>query len=1124
PRRGCVSPTPASRSLDEVAEQALPRPDSDPAVPRAARPGGSSAAPGSPLGTDAVPDSLRPLYDLVADAMAAGRATSAAALTAFHLSGQGLFADGTLLTAPDGTPRGRHWTDQAGQEADTATFHVVSFKNFTSTPYPGPWAANGTPDPYLVATAGGDHTAVELALPDGRRWRTSQEVFAELLALDPVLTRTDPAAAVVLVSPKAADMGLELPRRAAFRARRPVWAHTGTVVLGKDPQRPRRRINVLDDRDAKLPLGTWVVSEPDDWADTERPEVPAELLLTDGTTVHADEIKSVTMPLDGRPAGRALMGDADQWLREESVADLVSSSEWYAIDPVTERPVGAPRPVPWRGRKPWYVWVHGEPGTSQLTGTDSGPRKTRGRETGRYLRRTRSLRRLAPDVPIVLMACWGDALASGERVGFDIPTPFVADRLAAPSVAQEIADETRRTVFSPNRTHVFWNDGRVARQGVYTSALGSLADWTEVRPEPDQDGLDALAETAGLGDLRIDAQERWDTALRLVRALRQTFGVQVEDDHHAYRTALSGLGALEIMRRRDPDHAGDGAFTLELLERVTWAHTGQRPVAGTPRPTPLEPAEVRATLRAARAALDADGRAVLSEFVSLPATARARELLATGDLEARARQVLDIPPGRTVTAADRRRLLWATVRAVEAVDNHPDADALTRQVLHLPTGADPRDPAHQEALLWTAAGAAAVGRDVHSATALAAYDLQRHGALDDSTRVFATSGRAVGRNWSTHPHTGRIDTDRYAVVDPTGGSTQPDYPTPWAAGADRGTPYVMVLTPGTEPDTVAIPWPDGTSRSVPYQEIAELIRHDPDLRTTPPSEARIVPVGLGPDTRRLGKVLASRDAVGRTVVATRRRTDLREDPSTGVTDLVMTTTEYSRNGDWSVIRPRPLKRPAAAPVVTSGGTSTASRASAPLPSPAAAARQAPQPSTPDPDATELTLRQPGGDGDWLPGALAGALRTGAPGRLHGPGLGALLSGPDPADALHRWVESRLAEPDAKQRAPRLGAGDWAGGRPMLTMDELGALGVALTGDPLAYATLSGGLPPGEVSLSLAQRYRLLRTWGDAGATVTEIAATLAAAELGIRITIVGPGGVVRHFDPAPAGEPSAALP
>ncbi|MFJ6892396.1 hypothetical protein [Streptomyces hokutonensis] len=163
----------------------------------------------------------------------------------------------------------------------------------------------------------------------------------------------------------------------------------------------------------------------------------------------------------------------------------------------------------------------------------------------------------------------------------------------------------------------------------------------------------------------------------------------------------------------------------------------------------------------------------------------------------------------------------------------------------------------------------------------------------------------------------------------------------------------------------------------------------------------------------------------------------------------------------------------------------------------------------------VTLRQPADGGDWLPTALVDVLRKRESSDLFGrPGLGGLLGGPDPSDALHRWTEFRLAAPDAAARAPRLAAADWAGpAHTTVSLDDLAAVGVTPTPDQAAFAALTGALPLGDLTLTLAQRYRLLRRWADRDDLLTEIAAGTAARDLGIVLTLVTDDGTVRRFEP-----------
>ncbi|MEV0736762.1 hypothetical protein AB0I51_12510 [Streptomyces sp. NPDC050549] len=162
----------------------------------------------------------------------------------------------------------------------------------------------------------------------------------------------------------------------------------------------------------------------------------------------------------------------------------------------------------------------------------------------------------------------------------------------------------------------------------------------------------------------------------------------------------------------------------------------------------------------------------------------------------------------------------------------------------------------------------------------------------------------------------------------------------------------------------------------------------------------------------------------------------------------------------------------------------------------------------------LMLRQPADGGDWLPSALVDALRKRGADSFGRPGLGGLLGGPDPSDALHRWTEFRLAAPDAAARAPRLAAADWAApAHTTVSLDDLAAMGVTPTPDQAAFAALTGALPLGDLTLTLAQRYRLLRRWAGRDDLLTEIAAGTAARDLGIVLTLVTDDGTVRRFEP-----------
>ncbi|MBO4258418.1 lonely Cys domain-containing protein, partial [Streptomyces griseorubiginosus] len=890
---------------------------------------------------------VRELYDMVADAMAAGRATSVPALIAHHLGNQGVLSDATRVTAPDGTPLGRNWTGRPVGDIDTSGhYETKGVRAKRKTPQ---WAKGPAPTrPYVVATAGGDHASVELVLPDGRMWTVSEGVFAHLLAADTDLAASDAGVPVVLASRKAGDMGLDLPRELAFRTGRTVWAHTGSAELVHDPDSGRDRIEVADERDSKdVPLGDWIDNRPEDFgADPDAEATPGgsgRIRTIDGESIPDQHIKSVTLTIAGRPTGRAILTDRDQKDRESDFHALEQLTHWSQADPVANLITGHPIPVPWKGRKVYFLYLHGRPGQSKMVKHPSQREVTvKGPQPGRYLKRRSSVRRLKRDAPIVLLSCWAGAAGNlTAPAGEASPTPYVPDPLTDMSVAQDVANETRRVVFAPNRVHGM---GAAGTHVLFGTPDGTApVTWDETRPEPTTEELAALAEAAGLRagpDLAPEAIQ--PTTLRLVHALRKTFGPAVEDDKDdpsgTYRGLLRGIAALETMRHADPNLHGTGEFTLDLLHRATRAHLGQSHTPGT-RPPQLLQSDVRALLDAASARLDADPGSVLSDLVALPTVDRARQLLARhSDPDVLARDVLGLDPSAQVTPADRQNLLWSTVKAVESVDNHPDPYTLTRKVLHLLDSDDPQDPGRRADLLWTAAAAAAVGRDTYNPTALAAHHLQRNGALDRATRLLATDGTPVGRNWTGNSLPGGVVPDQYWVTT-QGTNTSTPHTGAWVrSGADAPGGYFLFMNRASLQGSVDMPWPDGGTRQVPYEEIGELLVHDPELSETDPSAVDLVPVGLGPGALVPALTFGARTAAGRTVHVAEHPVDLVHDASTNEVRLEMTRPQSAGTPDWTpMVPPRPKRsqpapagQPFAAPVLTaSADTARARTAGAP---------------------------------------------------------------------------------------------------------------------------------------------------------------------------------------------------
>ncbi|MEV5810523.1 lonely Cys domain-containing protein [Streptomyces parvulus] len=754
------------------------------------------------------------------------------------------------------------------------------------------------------------------------------------------------------------------------------------------------------------------------------------------------EIKNVTLTIGGRPAGRMLMGSTDQAQREFTDLDVLSFTEWYDVDPITEQLEGAAHSVPWKGRKVYFVWLHGSPGLSYVD-TDDGSASVSGPTLGRYLRRRPSIRQLKPPHDIVFLECWSDALPSGQTASASYDAPIPVDPWGSKSQAQHTLDSLQvDRAYAPNRVLMLMS-GPTPVHGVVTTAAGDLGGFHELRREPDPGTLDELSRIAGLYGLLPESQELRKTTLRLVRGLRQTFGVSVEDDRDnpagTYQALLSGLGALELMRRADVAHAGRGAFTPELLNRIARVHTGQSSLVHA-RPTPPSSSDVQATLLAARAALDADSTLDLSSFVALPSVDRALELLRGSDEDARARQVLQIPPGQSLSALDRQALLWATVAAVEAVDNHPEPEALIRQVLHLADYETVDLPLDAETLLWTAAEAAAVGRDIYNPVALAAYDLQRNDALGTGTQMTTQTGRAAGRNWTVMTFTDRIETEFYTVTDPATNTTTSEW-MPWDSSVD---PYILALEPGNGPDTIIMPWPNQTERSIPYEELAELLRHDTYFQRSLPLDSGLVVVGLDEgSSRKLGDVLSKRQALGRRVFTPQYSLDLEFDGKQNELFLAMTTPQTDRNADWKMHLPEPLATAASGPVVKGSKQGNPQAATSAQLSPAATApvggpRAGGRAAAP---AIASPREVAGSRGDAIVGGRSGM---------------GVQRNPDRSDAYLR--SSPTTDPTQTR----------------FSVAEFSAVGVTLDQDQQAYAALAGGLTPAEAGLSAALTNQLQR--------------------------------------------------
>ncbi len=108
-------------------------------------------------------------------------ARSLAGLAAFRLVLDGVFCVARTLPRTGGS-RGRNWTGGRIRELDTSQAVGVA-----QQPYGVPPLGEADPAPYVVLAAEGGHDHVVVLDGDGTPHRVTTEVFAELLALDPLL-------------------------------------------------------------------------------------------------------------------------------------------------------------------------------------------------------------------------------------------------------------------------------------------------------------------------------------------------------------------------------------------------------------------------------------------------------------------------------------------------------------------------------------------------------------------------------------------------------------------------------------------------------------------------------------------------------------------------------------------------------------------------------------------------------------------------------------------------------------------------------------------------------------------------------------------------------------------------
>ncbi|WP_344285812.1 lonely Cys domain-containing protein, partial [Streptomyces hebeiensis] len=297
--------------------------------------------------------------------------------------------------------------------------------------------------------------------------------------------------------------------------------------------------------------------------------VPDEGFVTalDGTVLPDSSIKTRTIADEGRSFGRVTMSDPDLVLNEPMLEALSEISEFSQFDPVTERALGEAEPLLEAGRPVYHFSQHGMPMRGVMEVTDGRPPvQVGGVETGRFITRRPSMKKLGPKAVIDLGSCWADALAEDLPYLTDAGTPpYVFDVLGTTSYAQGVANGSDADVLAVDRVHVLVRSAN-PKTGVLTGPSGERGVRRLLPPDPAVAELTRMARWAGLhSDSGPASEQVLDTALRLVRALRRSFGAEVEADkanpQGEYRALLRGIGALENMRRADRHLRVAGPFT-----------------------------------------------------------------------------------------------------------------------------------------------------------------------------------------------------------------------------------------------------------------------------------------------------------------------------------------------------------------------------------------------------------------------------------------------------------------------------------------------------------------------------------------------------------------------------------
>ncbi|MFE5766425.1 lonely Cys domain-containing protein [Streptomyces sp. NPDC056492] len=562
--------------------------------------------------------------------------------------------------------------------------------------------------------------------------------------------------------------------------------------------------------------------------------------------------------------------------------------------------------------------AHGLPGFLRLRlNGQNQPVWLNTEEAGRYIGTVPEFAQLPDAVEIWLQLCYG-ATASDhpEPVHTHVAAPPpVDDPLRTLPLGQHVANASRRAV-----TATTFKAGLATTEppALWSKPGGELGRRVRFLPEPAPEELGALAVQAGLHpgpDTDVPPAVR-ETALRLVRALRLTFGhdiAQAKPDR--FRNLLAGIGALETLRAGDPELTSLSVeFRMEM-----WDHLARH---DTPNP---DRSHYAAALDRARTALQhkrslRDVSNALSEVMNEHA-ARGESLL----ISARGR----FP--RPAGAPFETRALWALADA-EQLLNSPWADDIGtwgREVMHMPSGVRWQPGDHRAQLRALLAKAFEQRLDAPNRHLLAALHLWQQGFWDTS-RGRRTDELAVQWNWSGHDAIEGLDTAELIIetIQPDGTTVRRESRPPWAPApgsspSQTPEPPLALLVNRTDTGTLTVTMPGGkTSYAVSYEQLFHLmVTLDPTTRTRRQKRS-IAIISPHQDPGGLPRMLA--DLTGHRVHSYNGPLSTEQDPDTGISRVVMHPRPDGTHAAWdTTVWRHPGHRPEPTPRTTTTATPSA---------------------------------------------------------------------------------------------------------------------------------------------------------------------------------------------------------